>query len=535
MAAPPAQPSLSERVAGAIFWNTVAFPVKAAIKSLASFVLLWAFTAPEYGVYQALVGSLVANVWTYTGLGISASILKFVPEVMERQGRAGVARFLRQLFGLRLGLLLAVVLVLNLFGAELARYLELGDLGVFLLRTASAIVVMRVITDTCYRTLTAYFRQKATNALDIVSALVQPLLIVLLVPGAQGGFGFGLGVYGAAIAVLVGSAIDLVLAIYAVGRALGTLPPMTAASQPVRDLWRRFSANAAMNYVMDLSINVTSPDFVALILLWLARPAALADIEAGWNQVLVLLTYLVMPLNGIYVPMFSEIFAKGEDHKLQPAYATLTRALLLATIPAGIGFITLAPHIFAILHLADKFPQAAMSAQIVTFFLFAESIVVVPHVILMVYERYRIVVASRLFALLCAPLIAWIVFAGSAVTAAFAIGLLRFGSRAILTPYAGRTFGLRFPWRFALRLLIPSLAFAAVLTLLGPVLPVVDTEPGWSNPVLWSNLAHLATLVALGASIFVVGFKLLGGLDADDRKRLATMRLPFRKLILKYL
>ena len=517
--------TLSERVAGAIFWNTVAFPVKAVIKFMAGLVILWTLGREEYGLFQATSGAFVAALWTYTGLGISASILKFVPEVMEREGRDGVARFLRRLFGLRLVLLLLVVLLLNIWSDTIVRVFNMGTLGPFLLRAASAIVLMRAATDTCARTLTAYFRQKTTNTLDIVSALVQPLLIVLLVPG----WGLGLGIRGAAFALLIGSALDLALALFALRRALGALPTGETSGGPVERLWGRFRSSALMNYVMELSINITSPDFVALVLLWLARPGDLADIEAGWNQVIVLLTYLVLPLNGIYVPMFSEIFARRDDHKLQPAYATLTRALMLATIPAGIGFATLAPQLFALLDLAGKYPQAAASAQVLTLFLFAESIVVVPHVILMVYERYRVVMASRLLAVLSAPLLAWIVVAGEPASAALAIGLLRFGSRLVLTPYAARQFGLRFPWRFAARLLLPSLAFAAVLTLLRPALPVVETN------AVWLNVLHLGVLVATGVAIFAVGFKALGGLHADDRRRLATLRIPFRGLILRYL
>ncbi|MDP9310300.1 MAG: hypothetical protein M3R24_05315 [Chloroflexota bacterium] len=523
------QRSLSERVAGAIFWNTVAFPVKAAIKFMAGLVVLWTLTRAEYGLFQAAIGSLVAVIWTYTGLGISASILKFVPEVMERQGRVGVGRFLRQLFMLRLALLLSVVALLNVFSDSVINLLHLGPLGLWLLRAGSAIVLIRAVTDTCYRVLTAYFRQKTTNTLDIISALVQPLLIVVLVPGANGGWGFGFGVQGAIAALLIGSTIDLLLALYSVRRALNQLPHLETQSWPLQRLWQRFAASAFMNYIMDLSINITSPDFVALVLLWYARPEALADLEASWNQVMILLTYLVMPLSGIYVPMFSEIFAKREDAKLKPAYATLTRALLLATVPAGIGFITLAPHVFELLHLADKYPYAVTSAQVLTLFMFAESIVVVPHVILMVYERYRIVLASRLLAVCSAPLIAWVVIGASPVAAALIIGCLRFGSRAVLTPYACRHFGLRFPWRFALRLLLPSLVFAVVLMLLEPWLPVRSALP------VWRNVSDLCALMVIGLSIFLIGFKAMGGLDDADRKRLATMRIPFRSLVLRHL
>lgn len=530
MAAPPAgRASLSERVASAIFWNTVAFPLKAAIKFLAGLVLLWALTREGYGLFQASIGSLVAAIWTYTGLGISAAILKFVPEVMEQQGRAGVGGFLLRLFALRLTLLLLIVALINLGRGAVIDFFNLGALGSLLIGAASAVVLMRAVTDTCGRVLTAYFQQKTTNTLDIVSSLVQPLLIVVLVPGEAGGWGLGLGIRGAVFALLIGAAVDMLLALVAVARALRRLPPHAGTARPVRRLWQRFTSSAAMNYVMDLSINITSPDFVALLLLWLARPEALADIEASWNQVMILLTYLVMPLNGIYVPMFSEIYARREHHKLQPAYATLTRVLLLATVPAGIGFITLAPHIFTLLHLAEKYPHAAASAQVLTLFMFGESIVVVPHVILMVYERYRVVLLSRLLAVAGAPVIAWVVLGGSPVAAALIIGALRFGSRAVLTPYASRHFGLQFPWRFAFRLLGPSVVFAALLTLLRPVLPVAIDQ------TVWRNVLHLLLLVLVGIAVFVTGFRMLGGLHEDDRRRLATMRIPLRGLMLRYL
>ncbi|MBA3947612.1 MAG: oligosaccharide flippase family protein [Herpetosiphonaceae bacterium] len=519
-------PSLSERVAGAIFWNTVTFPLKVAIKFLASLVIAWVLSREQYGLFQAAVGSLVATIWTTTGLGISASILKFVPEVMQRQGTVGVSRFLRQLFGLRLGLLFLVVGLLNLESGIVITRFHLGPLGLFLLRAGSVIVVMRAVTDTCSRVLTAYFKQKTTNTLDIISALVQPLLILLLVPG---GLGFGLGIRGAVFALLIGSLIDLALALYALRHALRQLPTVTGEWQLVPHMWRRFTTSSLINYVMDQSVLITSPDFVALLLLWFARPGDLADIEVGWNQVIILLGYLVLPLNGIYVPMFSEIFVRHEEHKLPGAYATLTRTLLLATVPPGIGWIMLAPQVFTVLRLASKYPHAAATAQVLTFFLFAESIVVVPHVILMVYERYRVVMASRLLTVLGIPLI-WLAVRGSSpVVVALTIGALRCGSRLVLTPYASRAFKLQFPWRFGLRLLVPSAAFALVLTGLSSVLQVSAKQ------LPWINVLYLAVLVLTGLIVFMVGFKALGGLDPADRKRLAAMRIPLGRLMLRYL
>jgi O-antigen/teichoic acid export membrane protein len=287
--------------------------------------------------------------------------------------------------------------------------------------------------------------------------------------------------------------------------------------------------NALTNYAMDLSTNITSPDFVALVLLWLARANELAFLEFGWNQVMVLLTYLVIPLSGIYVPMFSEIYTKGDKHKLQAAYATLTRVLLLLTVPAGVGFIVLAPAYFTLLRLAERFGPAIPVARVLVLCLFGESIVVVPHVILMVYERYRVVVLSRLLAVAMLPLIVIAAVRGDALTIALAVGGARFLSRAVLTPYLSRRWQLHFPWAFGARVLAPSLLAGLALWPLGQILPVSPARP------LWYNALSCAVQLLAGALIFLIGFKSLGGLHTEDRGRLATMRLPLRRLLLKYL
>ncbi|GIV97977.1 MAG: hypothetical protein KatS3mg057_2634 [Herpetosiphonaceae bacterium] len=527
MSSEVSRPSLSDRVASAVFWNTALFPVKFALKFLAALVVAWALTTDEYGRLQGSAGSVVASLWVYAGLGISATLLKFVPEIRERQGRSGVLAFLRAALGIRLLLLLLVALLLNLFTAFFVDLFELDEIGPLLIRAASALILLRAVTDTAQRVLVAGFRQKTTNLLDIVSGLVQPTLMILFVaPWLP----FDWGIPGAIYALLAGAAIDLLLALYHALRELRSMPIAgLGEAQPVPRLWQRFGQNALMNYVMDLSINITSPDFIALLLLAFARHDDLAYLEFGWNQVMVLLTYLVIPLSGIYVPMFSEIYTKGDKHKLQAAYATLTRALLLLTVPAGIIFIALAPAYFTLLRLAEKFEASIAVAQVLTLFLFAESIVVVPHVILMVYERYRVVLFSRLVALAAVPLLIAIARDGDPLLIALVVGGARFVSRAMLTPYLSWRWRLRFPWAFCMRVVVPSLAAALIVQPVSWLLPVAIDQPVWQN--LFA--AGLQGLVAAG--IFLAGFKALGGLDDEDRSRLATMRLPLRRLIVKYL
>src|SRR4029079_14629650 len=146
--------------------------------------------------------------------------------------------------------------------------------GPLLVRSAIALILMRALTDTAQRVLVANFRQKTTKLLDIVSSFVQPTLTILFVaPWLP----FQLGIPGAIYALLMGSAVDMLLALYYARRELRNMPlNASSATQPVPHLWRVFGQNALTNYVMDLSTNVTSPDFVALVLLLLARSSDLA-------------------------------------------------------------------------------------------------------------------------------------------------------------------------------------------------------------------------------------------------------------------
>src|SRR5258705_11705396 len=72
----------------------------------------------EYGVLALLTG-LTATIGLYADLGIERSLPRFIPEVERREGRAGVARFLWRVIGLKLILVLLCIVGLQLFSAPL--------------------------------------------------------------------------------------------------------------------------------------------------------------------------------------------------------------------------------------------------------------------------------------------------------------------------------------------------------------------------------------------------------------------------------
>ncbi len=116
--APPAPPNLTQRVASAAAWNTLLFPVQFVVGLLASVLLLNYLQPAEYGVLALLTG-LSATIGLYADLGIERSLPRFIPEVEQREGRAGVARFLRRVIGLKLVLVIIAIVVLQLLSGPL--------------------------------------------------------------------------------------------------------------------------------------------------------------------------------------------------------------------------------------------------------------------------------------------------------------------------------------------------------------------------------------------------------------------------------
>ena len=109
-----------------------------------------------------------------------------------------------------------------------------------------------------------------------------------------------------------------------------------------------------------------------------------------------------------------------------------------------------------------------------------------------------------------------------------AVAAAGLGSRAVALTFVMRTLGFRFPNAFFVRVGTASIIMALVL------MPFVYFFP----PVLPVTVGEVALnigFVVLGAGVFLVGFKLLGGIDAEDKERFRSLRLPFVNRALRFL
>jgi O-antigen/teichoic acid export membrane protein len=180
----------------------------------------------------------------------------------------------------------------------------------------------------------------------------------------------------------------------------------------------------------------------------------------------------------------------------------------------------LSPNLIPLLY-TESFAASIFVAQLLFILLYIESFIHSPYVILMVYEEYSAVAAIKLLTLASIPLLILLTPRYGAVAAALIIGILRAFARMAMTVWLIRRYHAAFPFQFFAKVLIASLAFVI------PLVPLL-----YILPHTWPSTIVLA---AVGALIFLAAFKLQGGFDESEKRRILTLDMPLREAIVRFL
>lgn len=532
-----AAPQLAGQASQAVIWNMIFLPAKLFADVAVTLLQLNVLSLAAFGVLT-IIRSGVNLLGTWIDLGIERALPKFIPEVQRANGRAGVRWLLLRVLIVKMIVLLIVALglwigrgwflgylsaqvrgVKRLGGAEQA--LLLGQIernGWFFIAAVVLLLVLGAIYDVLMAYLISYFKQRAWNSIGLANTLVQPLLIgaaVLL----------GWDVTGVVLAMVITALIGVGLAAWQVWRVARTAPQITMTAAPLHGIVRRFVPYSSLSYMFNLSDMVASSVFLIFFLNGLEQAAVLA---VGSNLVRQILTYLYMPMQGLQVPLFTRARA-GEGATLPGAYAAVCRLLLLLLVPGAVGLAALAqPLVLA------QYPQYIAAVPVIallTPLLFGEPLLATSQNALMVSEQYPPIILSRTLAFSSLPLAYVLVPRYGILGAALAIGGARMLAGLVVFIAGRRMLALRFPWQFGARLLAASAIMGLVLW------PLAKLAPSQVATLSERLLLFGATMIiaALGAAVFVLVFRLFGGLDARDRQQLAATRLPLKRLILKVL
>ena len=534
--APPAGATLSGQVSRAMLWNAGWQGAKLLAGFLSAIVVANLLSKEGYGTV-ARIGALAGTFGLIADFGVERGLAKFLPEIEGRYGRDGVRNTLLIVLAQKLLIVAIIVIFALIFRAELFAYWQhdLNDAALIavLLQyqwvffwALMALVLFGAVYDVFMQTLTAYFKQRASGAIAFVVQILGPLLRLAVVAVGWGVLGF--------VGVLV--TIPLVATALAawqttrVRHELAAAPTLDARGARMPGRLVRYSA---LSYWQQLTEYAYSLDF---IIFFLPGAAAVASLKFAHSLINQALGALWSPLAGIQIPLFARLQARGDERQLGEAYSILCKFLAAIMIPAAVGLALLAYNLIAL--LGPKYVDGAGAAQILALTLCLDAAISVPLAILMAYERFRPMLIARTCAIIAIPLVIVLVPRYGIVGAAIVMGGVRLCCDGVAMALALRAFPIRYPVRFVARVAAAAGAMALTIAPLafGPLRPPLPWDAS-GLPTGQRILLMLgnALLGGVGAIVYLGVFRLSGGIDPADRRRIVELRLPLASKILRFL
>jgi O-antigen/teichoic acid export membrane protein len=556
--------TLSGQLLAATAWNAVLLPVRVLVALAASVVYYRLLSLEQVGLLF-LITSLAATLGLHADLGMEKALPRYLPEVEERAGRHGVYDLLRRVIGLKLlvlALLMLALLALDgplrglLASRERAEAARIDERAAALARQAphpqgdaaalarqaaakrelaaliegwgktplaavGTLLLCGALYDVPMKLLSALFRQRSWNLITIAVTLLQPLLVTAFILA-------GRGVGGVLLGLVITAVLAVALAWRQARRVAAALPQRAGAPDPA--LFARFRKFALVSYVIQVGSWLTSVDcvvFLSAALLGLEQVALLGFAAKFARDSL---NYVWTPFSGITTPALARIHQRGDAAAFQEAQLGLTRMVWLLVFPAGVGLLLLSAGLIETLY--PGYLPARHAALVFLVAAFAEALLSVTHATLLVVERYGSLLGARLLGLAGFPL-AYLLFPRlGSIGIALGIGAARLAAAALPFLLARRSLGMRLPVAFLARVVTASAVLAAVVAPLAWTLSPTQAPAGPLAIAL--ALGRLLALAGLGAAVYVIALRRLGGME-EDRRRLAELPMPLAGTLARWL
>ena len=507
----PRQSGLLHDVSRSIFWNTALLPIVTASGLVLSILVRRRFGL-ESGIYDVVLG--VANsILFYSGLGLSGSLPKFLPELQVRAGRRAAARLVVRLGSIRLAIVIAILIPLNVWAQPFAQALALGPNGAVYLHSLSALLVGRATLDFAYRTLDSFFQQLSVNLLSLVHGVLDVCLVAMVLF-------MGWHMAGVIGALGVSALVMTLVTLITVFRYVRALPAATGASEqepaPSR-IWKL----SGVTYFRDLALYFATPAFASPVLVTLlGGPEPVALFATSFFVASSTVTLVVSGFRGVYRPAFARVLAAGERPQLQRAFDLMTKVQILAVVPAGFGLGVMVADYLPLLY-GEPFAAAVPVARVLVALLFAETAMAVGLVVLWMDERYRPVLGAQFVMIAGAPLFVFTAGRFGLLAAAAVLGGSRLASVVIAHVSARRVYGLRYPWPFAAKVTLVSSLMAGVL---------LTIRQSWHTSPL-----EASALTMLGMVIVAGGLRLFRVLGPEELDVLTRASIPGKRWLVPWL
>lgn len=493
-------------------WNVLSAPIKAALTLATSIVVARMLGPQDYGSYAILL-SILATLGQYTDLGINRSLPRYVPQAEVRFGRSGVEALLRDVLAVKGILTLATLGAVNLFAGWFLSAFDLGTANLVWIRIVTVIFAVEVFREIASRVLASYFRQKLTNAVEMITLAAHPLLAALAL-------GYGFGISGALAAMAAVSLLGGMLLWLGAARVILRTPERAPVTDP-HETSRAMMPHAGTIYFLLVTKYFAELSFVVFLLAWAGMDkAAIARFAIAYKIVGMIMNLLAIPLQSVQVPLMARMDAAERPEGFAQAYTLLLKYLIFVLGPGACLMVLVAPEMVTLLY-GDAYGGTESLIRILVPLFALETLLSLSSNVLMIKGNYREMMGLRWASLLGGVVITAAALRESLVLVALAVGLVRVLIAVVGYSIAARRHGLAFPAEFTARVLaagsgLTVMAWAA-LRFAPPGLP--------------------ALLLAGGAGVlgFVVTFRLLGGFNADEKKLLQHLPVPGLERLLRWI
>jgi O-antigen/teichoic acid export membrane protein len=498
---------LSSKVVRGVGWNFVGVFGTLAINFIYTLVIARIVSPDDFGRLAFLL-QLMATIILLSTMGFEYAINKFVPVHRVEGDRGRTVDMVRKMFLLKLGVILALSLIL-FFGSDIIAQQVFTKGGLSFYIKLVAIIIIPFGFEGIFRPLlVSYYEQKTANLSIVTARLLNLILATAMILALS-------DISGALYAELISWSLFLVIILIESKRKIfkTKVAPGKVNLRTVMKYSSFLYAYAIMNVLLGQQLDI--------ILLGRFQP----DAEIGFYFIGYNLSYLAVSIfnlalaGGITLTFFSELYAKKDYDGLRRTYTVFFEYNYFTIIPIAVGGILLGSELVELLYPAGY----SAAVPILTIFFVSFCVIKlggITSTFMSAMEKERALVASRtIFGITNLGLDLVLIPEYGAVGAAIATsiaGILGIGYESYVVH---KLVSPRYPTRFLGKVLLASLVMGLVV--LGAKVLLGGSVLGM-NPII--------LLVPLGLVVYLAMTKLLKPVSDSVLEMMEDTKVPMRRI-----
>ncbi len=446
-----------------------------------SVVIVRGLSAADYGVYS-LLNSIAENLAVVGAFGLNVSLLRFIPELVRDNNRAGLLRLLMRSALLEILVLVAIGVGLYLLHNVMTTLLHIPFI-LFLIPTL-ALTGMLVAKDYLNNVFTALFRVRVVAMMSALQAVLFLLCLWLAAPLSVGDVLFSYSGSIAGVSLISSGLLCLYLWRWRVQS-----PALGVGRRRVLNLSLPTLANAVSNKFLQQYSEI-------FFLGYFAAAQVVGYYALGYMLANLLLTFIPMALHTLFTSAFAESYARHRA-SLGNLISGMYQILIIICLPLSILGAFFASQAVVVIY-GEKMAAAGLIASFFCVFQAFTLLWIPLSMALTATEKVAKTMWLNVLQLIVNLVLDYVLIKRFGVPGALAAVSLTFLITVPIKLWVlrGLLGGIYFPWSFAVRTMTPALVLAAILSLILPplnLLGLVVMAVGYL--ILWGLTLKLFHLI----------------------------------------